>query len=120
MTTTTTTTESAADIRRALLDDFQARARSLRADLAISVIESHPFRVAQKDGTAITRADEGWQFAFGGGQGHHFATREQAAMVAARWNKLNPEYPVAVMSRRELTQLQLDNVCELMVALEGF
>lgn len=89
--------------------------------MKIGVIESHPYRVAMADGTALVSTEDraGYRLGFGDSRGDRFTLRG-ASLIAQNWNKLNPEYPVAAMTRRDVAAARLAALKELLVAIDGF
>lgn len=98
---------AAAQTRAIMRAGFVSKIERLRADLAVSVIESHPWRVAQTDGTILFGDADGYRFGGDIAGNACFRTREAAEALAAAWNRENPGYPVAAMLQRSVVEARI-------------
>lgn len=113
----TTTSETIACIRTSLI----AEADGHRAALRIPVLESHPWRVAQADGTILSGDATCYRFDFRGLAGNAcFATKREAEAVAEAWNAEHAAFPVIAMSHRQVREARIAAIHELLVHIDGF
>ena len=110
-----------ADLRATIRASLVKQVEALLGELKVGTIESHPYRVAMADGTALVSTEDGagYRLAFGDARGDRFTLRG-ATLIAAQWNKSNPKYPVSAMTRRAVAEARLAALREMLVVLDGF
>lgn len=107
-----------AEIRAKLI----AAANACRAEIVIGTLETHPWRVAMANGYALTSDGTELRIATLGEPAGRacYATKAEAARVAAEWTALHPEFPALAMTRREVAEARLMHITGLLVQVDGF
>lgn len=99
---------------------LSSKLAAARAVLTVSVMESHPWRLADAGGTMLTIADDGTaRLTYGVAGRAVFTSRQEAEVVAAQWNAglLSESMRVAPMTVRQVAEAQIRNYEEMIAHL---